>query len=161
MSILKRIFGSKKTADTFSTEDERSYPDAIYDQAITYFFAHFNNVNRVKAELKRLTNSDKSGTMIFLFTPHFLCREFIPEITYTDYYLLEHGNKKVEEIKFKDSIVLTELKATIKRHWGKYIQEPNFMHLMQMHSGDFRAINEALHEGAEPEDLEAFPPRIV
>lgn len=161
MSLLKRLFGSGNNNSSREMGEELSYSDSIYDEAITYFFAHFADADKIKSELIRLTDSSHNGMLIFLFTPYFLCREFMPEITYTDYYILEQGNGRLQEIKFKDSIVLTELESVIKQNWGKYIQKPNFMHLMQMHSGDFRAINEALHDGAEPEDLEALPPRIV
>lgn len=146
MNFLKNIFSRNKTKQD------------LYDKSVNIFIDNFDNPDIIKEKINELTSSENDTQLIYLFIPHFFCQLFIPEVEYTDYYIIENKDNSKSEIKFTNSKLLTELFDSIKENWDTYLTK-NFMNVL-VHSGDFRAINEAMQNGIEIEKLKALPPTI-
>lgn len=147
MDFLKNIFGSKKEKQD------------LYEKSVYIFIDNFDNPDLIHEKINQLTNSENDTRLIYLFIPHFFCRLFVPEVLYTDYYIIEYEDNSKTEIKFKDSKLLTELFDSIKKNWDNYLTK-NFMYVL-FQSGDFRAMNEALNNGIDIKNLNALPPTIA
>lgn len=166
MNLFNKIFNKKNTqGKTLPTENQNNIDltlnntvDKIYRESVEAFINNYENPDIIYDKIFALTNSEEDASLIFLFIPHFFCRLFIPEVEYTDFYILENPDKSRTEIKFKDSKKLTELYNSIERNWDEYLKM-EFTKVL-FHSGDFRAINQMLHNGSKIEDLQAVPPFI-
>lgn len=160
MSFLKKIFGNKTENQNLSSLDSkiRVSEKNVYEKSVDIFFENFENPSLIQDKILELTKSNEETGLIFLFIPHFFCRLFIPEVEWTDYYVIENNDGSKREIKFIESKILTELNDSIKLNWNNYLKR-EFTKIL-FHSGDFRAINEMLHKGSKAEDLQALPPTI-
>jgi len=161
MSFLRKIFG--KRVESESSEDSKhsanqSAEKSIYEKSVDIFFENVENPDLIHYKIFELTKSNQETTLIYLFIPHFFCRLFIPEVEWTDYYVVEHDDGTRKEIKFSDSKILTQLYESIKLNWNYYLTK-EFSKVL-FHSGDFRAINDSLHKGSKAENLQALPPTI-
>lgn len=175
MSFLRKLFGNKienqdspnqnstnndltNQSSTSSAAEQRIVEKDVYEKSVALFFENFENPDLIRAKIFELTKSDEQTTYLFLFIPHFFCRLFIPEVEWTDYYVIENKDGSKRELEFKDSKILTALNDSIKRNWNNYLKQ-EFTKIL-FHSGDFRAINQMLHNGSKIEDLQALPPTI-
>jgi hypothetical protein len=159
MSFFKKIFGNKSASEPKQVQNNTtSTSNDIYKESVNIFIENYDNPDSILNNIFQLTKSEENTELIYLFIPHFFCRLFIPEVEYTDYYILENSDKSKTEIKFKDSKILDELFNSIKINWNEYLKK-DFMKIL-FHSGDFRAINEMLHKGADIKNMQALPPTI-
>jgi|GEM_PF-3344705 len=159
MNLLRKLFGSRQQVDTTTNKTGAEWSgENLFAQAIDIFYLNFEKPDRIRKEIHRLTASREDADLIYLFIPHFFCQMLLPEITYTDYYIIESDDRTQREIKFEESQLLTELFAFIKSIWEGYVKRDCIKVLF--HSGDFRAANEALRNGANLEELQALPPTV-
>lgn len=162
MGIFKNLFGKKseiKSSVEKVTKPTTEELKLIYTKSILAFFENFEDPDLIQDKIFEITQSDKKTTLIFLFIPYFFTRKAITEVKWTEYYNVQTQDGKTTSHMFKDSNTLMGLKNNIDENWNEYCGMD--LNKILFHSGDFRAINEMMHKGAELENLEAVPPTIL
>lgn len=146
MSFLSKLFKSKSPI----TLREKIL------KSIDLYIEHYENPTNIKSSIARISDSEEEATKLFLFIPLVFCRILIPEVKYSDLYITtdSKGDEKTE--RFSESLIYNEIMTVSNENFDNY----DVMKIL-FHSGDFKAINEALKNGANLEDLESAPSRIL
>ncbi|MCB2379759.1 hypothetical protein LGH70_19340 [Hymenobacter sp. BT635] len=110
--------------------------------------------------VKRGIKEDRA-LALYLFVPIAFCRRFIPEAQYLDEYV-EYDAARKKEVKM--SFKANHFYAEIERYTLAYFTqnpERNVVLTVAGCSAEFKAINQALDNGSQIEDLEFAPLFIV
>ncbi len=113
----------------------------------------------VVAEMVKAGLDEKKATELYLFIPTAFCRQLIPEAAYQDFYVDYYGPHKQVERKYRDN----KLYVAIERFTGAYFDSaPEREAVLNVcwAGAEFKAINEALHNGSKIENLEFAPSYI-
>lgn len=146
MSFLSKLFKSKSPL----TLREKIL------KSIDLYIRHYEDPTNIKKSIAGISDSEDEATKLFLFIPLVFCRILIPEVKYSDFYNTTdaEGNEKTE--RFSESLIYNEIMTVSSENFANY----DIMKIL-LYSGDFTAINEALNNGANLEDLESTPSRIL
>ena len=100
MSFFKKIFGNKtENQNLVSQDSEKSIPKnilsekSVYEKSVDIFFENYENPDLIQDKIFEVTKSNEETSLIYLFIPYFFCRLFIPEVEYTDYYIVEEDDE--------------------------------------------------------------------
>jgi hypothetical protein len=151
MKFLRKIFGQNK-------DEQLIYKDII-EKAVDICFLNYQNPDRIAGEIEKLTDNKNDALMLYLFIPHIFCQIFLPEIQYSDFYIIANKNGQDKQVNFSDSILFNEMLTVINNNWDSYVGR-DIMKIL-FHSGDFRAANQMMGKGSKLENLKATPPRII
>lgn len=128
------------------------------EKSIQIYFDYFQNPNKVNRQIGKITDTEEEHMQLYLFIPMAFCREFVPEVEYSDIYITSENGLEKENY-FSKSAIYSEITTVVQRNWNSFSGE-DIMKVL-FHSGDFKAIDESLHAGAKPEDLKSVPARIL
>ncbi|OOQ57337.1 hypothetical protein [Mucilaginibacter pedocola] len=151
MKFLRNLFGQNK--------DGQSIYKGMIEKAVDIYFLNYQDPDRIADEIEKLTDNKNDTLMLYLFIPHVFCRIFLPEIQYSEFYIVVNKNGKDKQFNFSDSIIFNEMLTVINNNWDTYVGR-DIMKVL-FHSGDFRAANQMLGKGSKLEDLKSIPPRIT
>lgn len=142
----------------FSRNKRKLTLEEKIEKSIQVYFDYFQNPNKINRQIAKIADTEDEYMQLYLFLPMAFCREFVPEVEYSDIYITsDNGTDK--ENRFSESNIYSEITRVVKKNWANFSGE-NLMKVL-FHSGDFKAINESLKNGAKPEDLKSVPARIV
>jgi len=142
----------------FSRKKRQFTLEEKIESSIQCYFDYFQDLNKVNRKIAKITDTEDEYMQLYLFIPMAFCREFVPEVEYSDIYITaDNGVEK--ENHFSKSQIFSEITSVVKRKWNTFSGE-DIMKIL-FYSGDFKAINESLHNGAKPEDLKSVPARIL
>lgn len=112
------------------------------------------------AEMVRSGIGEKKAFELYLFIPTAFGRQLIPEAAYQDFYVDYYGPRNQVERKYRDN----KLYVAIERFTRAYFElapEREAVLNVCWASAEFKAINEALHNGSKIENLEFAPSYIT
>jgi len=163
MDFLRKLFGGNASSkhenhSNAFKQNSKVESEDIYKESVMVFMDNYLDPDMIYDKIYRLTRSENEALLIYLFIPYYFCRLVVPEVNYTNYYIIENADKSKSSIKFSQSKVLSELFKSIEDNWDSY-SKMNLEKIL-FHSGDFQAINDALNKGSKIEDLQALPPTI-
>lgn len=146
MSFLTNLFKSKNS----QTLREK------INKSIDLYIKHYEQPDTIHNSIIKISGSEDEATKLFLFIPLVFCRIFIPEVKYSDFYITIDSEGKEVSNRFSECPIYKEIMIVSKENFEQY----DVMKIL-FYSGDFKAINDALKDGATLENLESVPSRIL
>lgn len=128
------------------------------EKSIQIYFDYSKRPNKIERQIGRIAENEEEHMQLYLFIPMCFCREFIPEVEYSDIYITS-DNGMEKENQFSDSDVFMEITKVVKKNWNTYSGEDTMKVLI--YSSDLDAINNALNSGSKLEDLKSIPVKIL
>lgn len=139
----------------FKSKDPQPLREKVI-QSIDLYIKYHDQPGTIQNSIGKISGSKDEATKLFLFIPLVFCRIFIPEVKYSDFYITMDPEGREETKRFSECPIYKEIMMVGKENFEQY----DVMKIL-FYSGDFKAINEALNNGALLEDLESAPSRIL
>ena len=133
----------------------------LINRAISVFQdnPHFDD-DQIIDTIKQYRNDEELALALYIFIPIAYCRLIVPEPEYSDEYVLFKSEDEKQSFSFScDRIYNSVLKACRER-WAKEASQEKVVPIL-IHSADFKAINDALNDGAELKNLICSPACIL
>ncbi|MDX1943376.1 MAG: hypothetical protein SFU99_22615 [Saprospiraceae bacterium] len=147
------------------SNSERSSNSSIETQIVTAIEVFENNpkadwqgiINQIH---KHLNNEDLAFDL-YRFIPIAYCRQYLSDMNFPDIYLTadKDGEFTIEH-KFSDNELFVMTEQIAKHRFADRTGQDKLMHILR-HSSDFNAINQALNDGSQLDDLVILPPRFT
>jgi hypothetical protein len=139
----------------FKSKNSQTLREKII-KSIDLYINYYDQPDTVQNSIAKISESEDEATKLFLFIPLVFCRIFIPEVRYSDFYITLDSEGKEITNRFSECPIYNEIMIVSKENFEQY----DVMKIL-FYSGDFKAINDALKNGATLENLESVPSRIL
>lgn len=147
-----------ESIDTSNKLAHNFIEQATVAQAILIYFEYFDNARLIESKIAELVSNEVVALQLFLFIPTGFCREIVPEVNYSDIFIMTE-NKVETEYKFSESAVFQAILKCMRSNWVTY-GKLDFQKIL-LHSNEYMAIKAAMKNGQGLHGMQTIPSRII
>ncbi|HEV7782684.1 MAG TPA: hypothetical protein VGO58_15525 [Chitinophagaceae bacterium] len=129
----------------------------LINQAIDVFERNEHaDTETIILSIYRIYPDKNLAIALYRFIPTAFCRLFFYQVNYSDEYIVASKGKEPQEFHYSDDGIYNMV-AMISKQRIIQSARPEATFNVLFHSADFNAINKAVKDGAELENLSCFP----